>query len=429
MSRLGAAWIRPTSVEPGDLVNRDAERNRLMDILEDYRVTAIDTGTVGAREARILISGERGVGKSILTRKVLDDFRARHPDHVVAATIDARSLQYRAVLTEIATKLVAQVRPQAEKYRTNLLPLLDYVELLATHSQVHESQTESIQTKYGASAGLGTDGLVKLTSRFSWERTRQVATTAQATLTVTDSLVHSAINLLLEDLAASPWLVVIFYDDLDQALAGTDSDEVLSFFRRVLELRPCIALVHVRTECCVENLNREVSENVEIKGLQSSEMTKLLLRRLESAPREVKVALDQEASLRAIEQFAQLTSNPLVFLRWILGLLRTQDLPPGLEWGSEAALQSLISTAAPIQGFDPKVVSRVVAAIDNLSRRFTRESLLDVASTAGFTREDIEDLEKLGLLLPRYRFRPQGELYLHPVFDLLRPSMRAKLGR
>jgi len=60
---------------------------------------------------------------------------------------------------------------------------------------------------------LGTDALVKLTGLFSWERTRQVAATAQSSLTVTDSLLHTAIDLLLRELALSPWFVVIFYDD------------------------------------------------------------------------------------------------------------------------------------------------------------------------------------------------------------------------
>jgi hypothetical protein len=80
-----------------------------------------------------------------------------------------------------------------------------------------------------------------------------------------------------------------------------------------------------------------------------------------------------------------------------------------------------------VQGFDYRVVSRVVAAIDKLPRWFTRPALLESAGEATFTSQDIEDLEKLGLLLPRYRFQSQGELYLEPVFDLLRPSVRDKL--
>jgi hypothetical protein len=218
---------------------------------------------------------------------------------------------------------------------------------------------------------------------------------------------------------------------LDQALTGTDSDEILSLLRRVLELRPCIALVHVRTECCVENLNREVTENVEIRGLQAGDLAELVRRRLESAPREVKQALGDQGNWQAIDQLAGLTTNPLVFLRWILGLLRTQDLPAVEGWCTDAALHSLVSTAAPVQGFDPATVSRVVAKIDGLDRWFTREALLASASPTdtakAITAHDIEDLVKLGLLVPRYRFRPAGELYLEPVFDLLRPSVREKL--
>ena len=427
MPRLGAAWGRSTSVEPADLVNRDAERDQLLRILEDYRSTAIETHTASAREARILISGERGVGKSILTRRVLADFEAGHPGQVIAATVDARSLHYRAVLAEIAKALVTRVQPQAEKHRPELLPLLSYVGLLATHSQVQKSQTESIQKKFGIGAGVGVEALVKLTSLFNWEETRQLSATVQATLTVTDSLLHTAIDLLLGELAQSPWFVVIFYDDLDQALAGTGSEEILSLFRRVLELRPCIALVHVRTECCVENLGREITENVEIPGLDGKGLAELLRRRLESAPAEARQVLGSEENWRVIHQLAGLTQNPLVFLRWVTGFLRTQDVPPADGWATDAALQSIISTAAPVQGFDRSVVSKVVAVIDGLPRWSSRQALQGLGDKAGFTGQDIEDLEKLGLLVPRYRFRPEGEIYLEPVFNLLRPSVREKL--
>jgi hypothetical protein len=128
-----------------------------------------------------------------------------------------------------------------------------------------------------------------------------------------------------------------------------------------------------------------------------------------------------------IHQLAGLTQNPLVFLRWVTGFLRTQDVPPADGWATDAALQSIISTAAPVQGFDRSVVSKVVAVIDGLPRWSSRQALQGLGDKAGFTGQDIEDLEKLGLLVPRYRFRPEGEIYLEPVFNLLRPSVREKL--
>ena len=187
------------------------------------------------------------------------------------------------------------------------------LEPLATQSQVQKSQTEAIQTKFGIGAGAGIEAIVKLTNTFNREQSRQTTTGVQATLTVTENLLHPAIDLLLAELAQSPWFVVIFYDDLDQALTGAGSDEILTLFRRVLELRPCIALVHVRTECCVENLEREITENVTLHG------------------------------------------------------------------------QALVSTAAPVSGFDYRVASRVVAAIDKLPRWFTRQALLASAGKASFT--------------------------------------------
>ncbi len=147
MPRLEAAWVRPLSVDPGDLVNRDAERERLLNILEDYRNTAIEANEPSAREARILVSGERGVGKSILTRRVLAEFEQKHPRQVIAVTIDSRSLPYRAVLAELAKALTSKVQPEAQDHRRELLPLLDYVLLIATYNQIQRTQIDTIQTK------------------------------------------------------------------------------------------------------------------------------------------------------------------------------------------------------------------------------------------------------------------------------------------
>jgi hypothetical protein len=347
--------------------------------------------------------------------------------------IDGRSLPYRAVLADLAKALAAKVQPEAKEHRKELLPLLDHVLLLASYNQIQKSQVESIQTKYQAGAGLGAEALVKLLGSFSWEQTRLAGTGTQSTVTVTDNLLHSAINLLLGELANSPWLVVVFYDDLDQALARTDGDELLSVFRRVLDLRPCIALVHVRTECWVDDIAREIRENVEIPGLDADALKEVLRRRLLRARKQEQDHFSREENWRVVNQLAPLTNNALVFLRWVLGLLRTQDATPSSDWATDEALQAIVVTAAPVQGFDRRVLSRVVAAIDGQPTRwFTRGALLQQQSdlrdgAQGFTEQDIEDLEKLGLLVPRYRFRQKGELYLEPVFELLKPSLRAKL--
>jgi hypothetical protein len=74
-------------------------------------------------------------------------------------------------------------------------------------------------------------------------------------------------------LAKSPWFVVVFYDDLDQALADTGGDEILAVFRRVLDIRPCVAWVHVRTECCVENLSRKPVKLLKVATVDCGEQS------------------------------------------------------------------------------------------------------------------------------------------------------------
>jgi len=162
--------------EPGDLVNRDAERDQLLRILEDYRITATETHTASAREARILISGERGVGKSILTRRVLADFEARHPDQIHRCHSGRAKPSLQAVLTEIAKALV-HAGPASGRRSTarSSCRSWSYVDLLAEAQPKCKGPRQN-PSRGSTELGLGLHQrpLVKLTSLFSWEETRQL---------------------------------------------------------------------------------------------------------------------------------------------------------------------------------------------------------------------------------------------------------------
>ena len=107
---IGSVWVKDQSSDPGDLVDRNTERKKLFGKLAEYL-------EAGSREARILVTGDRGVGKSILTRAVIEDFASKHQDRVVSVRVLGRGVGYRAFLQAFARDLAQALRPHAKRWK------------------------------------------------------------------------------------------------------------------------------------------------------------------------------------------------------------------------------------------------------------------------------------------------------------------------
>ncbi len=430
--RVNAAWIQPISTEPGLLVNRDEEMERLVGYLEEMRQT-------GLCEAHLLLSGARGVGKSIFTRTALARFQKRHLDHVVCVTADCRGLKYRPFLSNLAAALINAIRPRAESTgRKDLALWLDQLYLLATNAEVSRAQTETIGRKYGADATIGADLIFKLQARFAWEETRSLGTTTTSKVTVTDDLLHDAIGETLAKLASetSRWFVVIFFDNMDQAVLTDRAEDVETFFRRVLTLRPCVSIVHFRTEALVENVKREATEVIDIPPLSPDNLFEIVRRRLEASVEVVQADFPAGTDWNAVRALASVTGNALVFLRWVHGLLRTQSWPPGPSWTDAAALERIVRTAEPLTGADGELIHRLVTHVDRCDGGkpdviVRRDDLIRGGADGGsdrLTEQEVELLVKLDILLPKHRYEPSLGYRIAPVLDILRPSVRKRLN-
>lgn len=430
--RVNAAWLQPISTDPKLLVNREEELGRLVGYLQQQWETDL-------REGHVLVSGARGVGKSIVTRAALDQFQRAHPDHAVCIAFDCRGLKYRTFLGNLASALIGAVRPRAEATkRADLALWLDQLNLFATYAEITLAQTETIGRKYGVDATVGADLLFKLQGRFTWEETHSLGTLKQAKITVTDDLLHDAIGETLARLALEPWFVVVFFDDMDQAVPTDSAADIETLFRRVLALRPCISIVHFRTEALIDNVKREATEVVDIPPLPADTLFEIVRRRLEASVDIVHAQFPPSTDWAAIHALASVTGNSLAFLRWVYGLLRTQSWPPATDWTATDALERIVRTAEPLTGADGELIHRLVRIVDccdgglpNVAVR--REHLVQGGSAAQpmgaehLTEQEVDLLAKLDILLPKHRYEPSLGYRIAPVLDILRPSVRRKL--
>lgn len=422
--RLSAAWIQANTIDAELFVDRDDDREQLRIILEDVLET-------GLRDCRVLITGDRGIGKSIFTRTVVDRFRADHADAVVTLSIPGRQLGYKSALRELALALATAVRDQAPDDARRLSVWLDELRLLANSDRITQGHIDEIQRTAGMKGDLTANGLfVRLRSRLSWQKSWKTGDSHQSVVEVTTDLLHSAIVTTLDRLAeATERLVVIFFDDLDQLAIDDDPRKVIETYKQFLALQPCVALVNLRSETVVDDIRRELNEFLELGAMNPRDLVAMLQKRESLAPASTRDMLRRSDLWRPFQRLAHGTGNPYVYLKWCHALLRLHAWPPPDDWTDDDGLLRLVRKASTV-GFDDHTILRKLAErIDHClprNGRWLSRSDLQVAPD-GLSDDALEDLVRIGLLIPEHRYRESTEYRIDPLLCLLQPSVAERV--
>ncbi|MBK7759255.1 MAG: hypothetical protein IPI35_23255 [Deltaproteobacteria bacterium] len=193
MSKLRTPWIDPVSVNPKLFVNRTKDRRFLREMLEEY----VD---YKRRKATLLIGGERGIGKSIFARTVLEDLaEGERKKRVLTLVVEARTKSIEGVLIEYAKKLAERAQAlAAEQGRADawaeqwLAPLFE----LATNQRISRRDHELSGRDYGANSEVTSGLWGLLTGKFGaqWKERREQGQTLETSLEVTDEVLLAAIN-------------------------------------------------------------------------------------------------------------------------------------------------------------------------------------------------------------------------------------------
>lgn len=435
---IGAAWLTPTSIEARLFANRDRDRERLEDILEDLFKSH-------NRRYRVVVFGDRGIGKSILTSVASQNFAKNHPERVLRVEVNGRSIGFRQFLKALAGGLVENAKP--------LLPSLgdkkqlferwlEELALFARNDQISEGQINTLTTKYGIGAQVGGSlfEVLKGSNSFSWEQSRQSTGSSSRVQNVTDDLLHEAIKATLRKIHdETPLMVVVFFDDLDQAHTD-DIHAMRPALKRILDVDPCVGLVHMRTEMLFDDLRREMDERITVGALDENGLLAIIERRLDAATKEDKARFCKIDVQNALRKLTRTTGNPLVFLRWVHAFLRTGYWPPQSEaaWCTDDALREVAARASIAAGVEDELLVRLAFIVDRClpggRQEVQKQDLItghlkvDACKDGKkITDDEFELLVRTGLLIPKDRFREEAGYRMDPVLDLLRPSVAARL--
>lgn len=439
VSTIRAGWIKPTSIEAQLFANRDPQRRKIEGILEDLFLSH-------NRRARMVVYGDRGIGKSILTSVATQNFAKQHADRVIRVEVNGRSIGFRQFLKGFASGLVDSAKPllaSTGPKEPMLARWLEELALLAKNDQVSEGQMNSIASRHSLGAGVG-GALFSVLSgslSFGWEENRTRTGTSNRVQNVTDELLHAALQATLKQIhQETPFFVVVFFDDLDQAYTD-DINAMKPALKRILDVDPCVSLVHVRTEMLFDDLRRETDESIEVGPLDEMGLLSIIERRLDSATTEDKNRFRRPEVQAALRKLTRATGNPLVFLRWVQAYLRTERWPPASEtsWTEERVLLEIAEHASNSAGIEGELMARLAVICDRCLPRgrheVQKEDVLrgrlktdDCGDGKAITVDEFDLLVRAGLLIPKDRFREAAGYRMDPVLDLLRPGA-AKLLR
>lgn len=440
-SMIGTAWLTPASIEARLFANRDRDRQKIEDILEDLLQSH-------ARRYRLVISGDRGIGKSILTSVASQNFAKRHPERVIRVEVNGRLMRFRQFLKTLAMGLVENTKPllKQESMREKAVLFerwLEELALLSRNDQITDGQVKTITTKYGVGAQVSGSlfDVLSGSNSFSWEQSRLASGTTTRVQHVTDDLLHDSLKAMLQKIHdETPFLVLIFFDDLDQASADDDAAAMKSALKRFFDVEPCVGIVHVRSEMLFDDLRREMDRFVEVGPLEANGLLAIIHRRLDAAPPATKNAVNDAHVQGAMRRLTGVTGNPLVFLRWVQAFFQTgRWAPGGVEgWDSDEALQDATMETASAVGMERELLLRLARIVDRCALRgegaVAKSALLKgrLVTDAGGEGEALTDAEFLqlrrqGSLIPVDRYRDDTPYRLDPLLDLLRPSVGEKL--
>jgi hypothetical protein len=423
VDRISLSNLSPAAVDPRDLVNREADADWLCGGLTAWMRSA-DPSVGGA----FCVLGDKGIGKSILTRRVIEDLREVHAATTLFLLVDCRPLRnqrdvYREAATQLVEELVTRQRevPAAligEARAFDTLTRFDQVTLRHAHEQL-------IQYKVGLDIG-GSQSLVKWLDAklgISLARTSKNIQELEGSITVDGPRLYEGFVQLLYDIARHSSLrVVLYLDNIEElrheALSKDEAREaVRADVEALLHLAeaPLGLVLNMRTYYS-SVLTRRISKRRTLGPMSAGEQAAIFERRLlgEDSRDQARVR-ESEAVAAAVEKLSALASTPLAFLTWtefILdeGIYDEQDIAGALV----RRLSSHYSTIA-------REIPKIAALFDDPGALVPAEAVREAcAGNDSIYRQLIEQQ----VLLPHNYWDPR-EFSLDPELGFLigRPDL------
>jgi len=417
--------LDPIDTSPRFLVNRTREQEWLARRLRTYLALNEEVTYTGQCFA---VLGEKGIGKTILVRAVLDSIKRNTPRETIFLLADCRRVRSRRdVLTEIAQEVVRRLaQSSAIAPSPQLDALLDSARVLrvlcnfdadAELKVVHEHMLQfkaaaglsgdrqflsNLKLNFGVSVDLSERRVKELVGKVRFDEQRLVGLFVDFFRDVRTAGIH----------------VVLHLDNIDELRhEHYQEDSVRKQVRRdvdsILALRDApIALVLGLRTYYSGSLPREVTQRLPLLKLQGNDLTDLLVKRAD--PKEdadVLARLKREFSnpplAEPLGRLAAMARTPLAFLQWAQALF---DQP-------NEKLDSVIERflASHCSNVPLHTLRRISSAFVEPNQPVPKAKLLDCCDSNQSLFNQLLDCQ---VVLPMDFFHPE-DFTLDPELDAL----------
>jgi len=397
--------LRPDDYEDTHLFIPRPEAEQVQQILAAF------LNSPGARR-RLLVTGERGIGKSIGVRTAVARLEEERRDFFPIVIAGDRCTTVRHLLVTIAEVFSQRVRELFPDDKDLLKQASHLPDMLRTEQTTRgEFHRRGREIEAATETDYGLIGFIKVRLGVRGSLSSERGTEESAVIPVDDFFRVQLLAEVLRRVAAQkrrqPLLLV---DNLDQI---TEKERIEEFLRYLLALDDLPVVVTVRSEFVSADLLREHRQPLRFGPLTPENLLSILERRLELDCPDAE-ALRQAGLLTIARGLTRATSNPLAFLRWLEYLCWHTPLR------RRAYVQDL---KGYVMAFHETVAGDVLRAARwffeterGVVPRATWKEALDLDDV------DLDALERQGVLIPDDVTRPrEARRYtLSPLLEFLK---------
>jgi hypothetical protein len=416
----------PASVDPLLLVNRKKDLDWLGDRLDAYLRSPPPHAGIN-----FVVIGDKGCGKTILTRAAVRRAREKFSDRVAFVDVNCRDLRtakaafghvarqvvdalfgFRALGFEVKNELIAsaQILVAITRFDTG-------VELKVVHEHIEQfKEAVGLEGKRSFLKSIGASYSISI------ERSKRTVESMTGKITFDVPGLADAVAALFEDIRDQGFDVVVYLDNLDELRHEyrtlEEREGVRADVLGLLSMRkaPVVLLVNVRTYFS-SILGREFPHRRALGRMSNDELLEAAYLRLGGEPPEVQAALADPGHRDAALKLAGISPAPLNFLTWFHRLADSDDLEvsrlkPGLE-------DFLITDYANVPA---STLRAVAAAFPDPTTPISRELLVSACGSESV----LGQLEQAQIVLPLDFWNPIA-FTLDPYLAFLHPSKQASL--
>ena len=350
-----------------------------------------------------MIYGERGVGKSILVRKVIKDISEE--DEKICITIDGNEARDpEDLLRDICKKLASGLREyflqktggKIDKKIEREIVSLDYISdaNLLKESNI-KTIAERIEGEVGQSIGL-LDFLsfrAKIAASEGSERgeAREIEQIIDTSFLI--KLLEKVIDKIQESLDTD---ILIYVDNLDQL---ENKDSIDDFVTEIIKLKKAILVVSIRREVADRNIGRDFKEVELIKALTPEELVDVFEYRLKTDCPKKKELLDTDLPY-IVDTLKGCTGNPLSFLTWLHYLIVDSEID------RSNILENLRGfTKTHYSTFDEAKIRNIAKYYISRDSEFISKK--DFTDNTGIDSDMFDMLLDFGVIVPDNKYSPR----------------------